>query len=367
MKTLVFEKSLTRDWSLLAVQIQHTALTQEFQQQFGWGYAEAPFEGTEGHVSLYRSPQEHVEGMRRFLLTSLEKDPGFIHRAATSLKKDFIRFQQFIEKYSVAVLNRLNVDQQVNILQQLFDGYRTLLPRFVLLLWFPQHLEGHAAKERYAADIAVAIEARKETEKLGPLGDELALYLGTVAARRAGLPENLGKFLTRDELEAALREQATPPTRELERRARHFVFGNRGLRDTPLAEYLAAQGFRLAQQVVAAGASEVRGMAAYGGVVRGTVRILFRKADIPLLQEGEVLVTGMTTPEFLPAMKRAAAFVTDEGGITCHAAIVARELKKPCIIGTKISTQALQDGDLVEVDAEQGIIRVVQRAGGAVG
>ena len=58
-------------------------------------------------------------------------------------------------------------------------------------------------------------------------------------------------------------------------------------------------------------------------------------------------------------MKKAAAFVTDGGGILCHAAIMARELKKPCVIGTKIATQVLKDGDLVEVDADKGIVRKI--------
>ena len=70
----------------------------------------------------------------------------------------------------------------------------------------------------------------------------------------------------------------------------------------------------------------------------------------------------MTRPEYLPVMHLAAAFVTDEGGIASHAAIVAREMKKPCIIGTKIATQVLKDGDLVEVDAEKGIVTVLERA-----
>lgn len=64
-------------------------------------------------------------------------------------------------------------------------------------------------------------------------------------------------------------------------------------------------------------------------------------------------------PAFMPAMKKAVAFVTDEGGITSHAAIIAREMKKPCIIGTKIATKVLRDGDLVEVDANKGIVRKI--------
>lgn len=69
----------------------------------------------------------------------------------------------------------------------------------------------------------------------------------------------------------------------------------------------------------------------------------------------------MTLPDLLPAMKKASAFVTDEGGVMCHAAIIARELKKPCIIGTRIATQFLKDGDLVEVDAEKGIVKILKR------
>jgi len=106
---------------------------------------------------------------------------------------------------------------------------------------------------------------------------------------------------------------------------------------------------------------EFKGFSAFKGKVKGRVRILIRKKDMNSLKDGEILVSPMTTPDFLPAMKRASAIVTDEGGIVCHAAIVARELKKPCVIGTKIATQVLRDGDLVEVDANEGIVRILER------
>ena len=69
----------------------------------------------------------------------------------------------------------------------------------------------------------------------------------------------------------------------------------------------------------------------------------------------------MIKPDYLSAMKKAVAFVTDEGGITCHAAIVARELNRPCIIGTKIATKVLKDGDEVEVDADKGVVKILKR------
>ena len=76
--------------------------------------------------------------------------------------------------------------------------------------------------------------------------------------------------------------------------------------------------------------------------------------------KGDILVAIMTTPNFIPALEKAAAFVTDEGGITCHAAIIAREMKKPCIIGTKIATKFLKDGDIVQVDANNGIVHILK-------
>ena len=108
------------------------------------------------------------------------------------------------------------------------------------------------------------------------------------------------------------------------------------------------------------GTSIITGKIAYRGKVIGKVRKIIKSDDFDLFINGEILVTHMTRPEFVPVIKKASAIITDEGGITCHAAIVARELKKPCIIGTKIATQVLKDGDVVEVDADKGIIRIIK-------
>jgi len=111
--------------------------------------------------------------------------------------------------------------------------------------------------------------------------------------------------------------------------------------------------------VVACDARQIKGMVAYKGKVRGTVRVVMDASNPGEFNQGDILVTGMTRPDFLGLMKKTAAFVTDEGGITCHAAIIARELKIPCIVGTKIGTKILKNGDKVEVDAEKGLVRLI--------
>jgi len=107
---------------------------------------------------------------------------------------------------------------------------------------------------------------------------------------------------------------------------------------------------------------ELVGSCASPGKVTGIVRIISHIDDISKMEQGDILVANATNPSFVPAMKKAAAIVTDMGGITCHAAIVSRELGVPCVVGTKAATKLLKDGDEVEVDAAKGIVKILKRS-----
>lgn len=109
-------------------------------------------------------------------------------------------------------------------------------------------------------------------------------------------------------------------------------------------------------------ADKITGECAYPGKARGRVKIIANIQEEDKFEKGDILVSYATDPSLLPMMKKAAAFITDMGGLTCHAAIVAREMKKPCIVGTKIATKVLKDGDLVEIDAEKGIVRKINKS-----
>ncbi|RJQ87254.1 phosphoenolpyruvate synthase [Amycolatopsis panacis] len=101
----------------------------------------------------------------------------------------------------------------------------------------------------------------------------------------------------------------------------------------------------------------VTGLAASPGVASGAVRVLRDPAEARSLRDGEVLVARMTTPDWVPAIRRAAALVTDGGGMTCHAAVVARELGVPCVVGTGDATRVLAERTLVTVDGAKGEVR----------
>jgi phosphohistidine swiveling domain-containing protein len=155
---------------------------------------------------------------------------------------------------------------------------------------------------------------------------------------------------------------AIPPHEELERRAKGTVnVGGLESYQMTLAEFAAShpeiEFVDLFTKI--AMVDEVKGQVAYRGIIQGPVRIVKNAQQMQQVLTGEVMVSPMTTPDYAPGMQKAAAIVTDEGGITCHAAIVSRELGKPCVVGTKIATKVFKDGDLVEVDAERGVVRKI--------
>jgi len=131
-----------------------------------------------------------------------------------------------------------------------------------------------------------------------------------------------------------------------------------------LKTYLEAQNPDVEAILKAQESKVILGQPVYPGKVKGKVIILkakdyFNSKQILAGKKNYILVTPMTRPEIVTFLKGVSAIITDEGGITCHAAIVAREMKKPCVVGTKISTQVLKTGDLVEVNADTGVIRIL--------
>ena len=124
----------------------------------------------------------------------------------------------------------------------------------------------------------------------------------------------------------------------------------------PAATETAAAAPAAGAEAAQAGNVLLHGLGGAPGSGSGAVRILSTLADAGKLASGDVLVTHMTSPDWVPLMRRSAAIVTDSGGMTCHAAIVSRELGIPCVVGTGEATRKLRDGELVTVDATHGVV-----------
>ncbi|MFA6427062.1 MAG: PEP-utilizing enzyme [Candidatus Magasanikbacteria bacterium] len=166
-------------------------------------------------------------------------------------------------------------------------------------------------------------------------------------------------YLTLDEIGESLRNNEWPSHLTEQRKDKDFIFtmnvAKQKLQIFPGLPSKYEKAILSAENI--GSKREVKGIVAQLGIVSGMVRIIRNHHDIKRIEAGDVLIANTTHPNYLQGMRKAVAFVTDEGGIASHAAIVAREFKKPCIVGTKIATQVFRDGDVVEVDAEKGVIR----------
>ncbi len=189
-----------------------------------------------------------------------------------------------------------------------------------------------------------------------------AHYLINRILEKAAIKNNISPqdllFARKDELPQALRHQLEKQILEDRRNQSVFYYSKNGKH--VFSHNDAKKIIKYLESGKKGTIQELSGICASPGTLVGRIRLIKTASEINSIRKGEILVTGMTTPDYLVAMKKAAAIITDEGGMTCHAAIVSRELGIPCIVGTKNATTILHDGDIVELHAVNGVIKIIK-------
>ena len=192
-----------------------------------------------------------------------------------------------------------------------------------------------------------------------------AMYFGcfsltklfTEIAKRLEISINQVRFMTKQELLDAL-DGEFKDFELLNERFKYSVFYSVNGKRTFLVGAEARKWYKEnVEAVKISETNELTGTPVFDGLVTGKVKVINHPNEIIKMEKGDILVSHATNPNLLPAMAKAGAIVTDLGGLTCHAAIVSREFRIPCVIGTNIATQVLKDNDVVEVDAKKGIIK----------
>ncbi len=180
-------------------------------------------------------------------------------------------------------------------------------------------------------------------------------------AKRLKLNLKLVQYLTIEEIRQGLLFDKKYCKEDINKRDDYsiFIFKNNGIKMLVGKEAKQFFNEKLKTKSVNSDVKVLKGTSASLGKVRGQVKVIVNTKQLNKLRKGDVLVAVMTSPDYIVAMRKASAIITDEGGMTCHAAIVSRELGIPCIVNTKIATKLLKDGDLVEVDANKGVVRKV--------
>lgn len=175
-------------------------------------------------------------------------------------------------------------------------------------------------------------------------------------SKRYDMSEEQVSFLRPVELIALLKDGKMVSKEELEKRNKGVYFYYN--KDELSILYSAEDKL----QKIDKNLQECSGVPAFKGNAKGTVKIVNTIKQMEKFENGDILVSINTSPSLMPAIQRASAIVSDEGGITSHAAIVSRELKIPCIVGTQVATKVFKDGDIVEVDADKGIVKIIKRS-----
>jgi phosphohistidine swiveling domain-containing protein len=206
-------------------------------------------------------------------------------------------------------------------------------------------------RDQHKLPVEKLMSVRKATEYLMP-------GIKTVAQKTLKnlLPEYIAYIdvISIEEVESG----KIPPISELEKRLKSFVYTNEKIY-TNESEVERAFNVQFEHETIETG-DILKGQTAFPGKVNGKAFIMSKAEQINKFQDGQILVASTTTPDFLPAMKRAGGIISEHGGVICHAAITSRELKIPCVVGVKGATQVIKKGDLVEVDADNGVIRVIE-------
>lgn len=335
----VFQKNYTRD-SSFAIQQSWGEVCENLMGTPEWQNPHIPMiidYLREGAIEIW----ENTKGMK-WLMERLRqegaRDPEFYSRELAHYRTQLEFLKSYWKKGAVESEGEL-----ARVVDVIHEATRSFLVMYLT-----------AIDENTSAELRAIVEPMRREDVFFEENDKLVRRSLTALH-----PEIAGYEI------AVMRREilAVPSLTVLKKRSEHFVvIGDHYQEIESLQEYAdkhPESEFLFDQ--IPTDTTQFSGVVGFLGKVQGRARIIRRKADIPLMQVGEILVAPMTTPDYLPAMKQAVAFITDEGGMLCHAAIIAREMKKPCIIGTKIATQVLKDGDLVQVNADTGVVRIVER------
>ncbi|MDO8581671.1 MAG: PEP-utilizing enzyme [bacterium] len=217
-------------------------------------------------------------------------------------------------------------------------------------------------------DFGLALDTRNEAEYLVSLAGFYVLPIYREMARRLSISVKQLRCLYEDEIISALQGKLDAEKRLREKgKVIGWGFEKGTARRVNFTEAEAKRLFASIEKRVTnlQGNDEHQGVCASPGTARGIAKIVRSPTENGKVKSGDILITHSTTVDYLPAMKKAAAIVTEVGGLTCHAAVVSREFGVPCVVGLKNATGIFCDDDFVEVDAEHGTVHLLRKGRGS--
>ncbi len=306
-----------------------------------------------------------------FELVKISKDSGFKDKGLIKKSKDYLDKFSWMKTFVTLPIEPLTLDE---LIEKVKSVDKEFINEHKLQAFQKQkNLElGKKIIEKIKKDkeLMKNIELAREFGWLLTWSVESALKTTAdlipffkALAKNINIPYSKWNNLTSEEIKKSLEGKFKISKRELNERKNYiFLLQNKEFmvnvdrEGKEISDWVNSNVGKVEEDI-----KEFKGQPACSGKVRGKVRIIVRASESHKIEKGEVLVCSMTSPDYVSAMKKAAAIITDEGGLLSHASIVSRELGKPCVIGTRIATKVLHDGDEIEVDANNGIVKILKK------
>ncbi|OGL64805.1 hypothetical protein A3B21_03730 [Candidatus Uhrbacteria bacterium RIFCSPLOWO2_01_FULL_47_24] len=321
------------------------------ERELGVGFDHSLFVHNKGTISFYLIKRE------------LDKLGNTLAKRATKDNKIAIAWCQELKR---------NTDVITKIMKKLHGTIPSCAEYQKFLVAFDRHISFHNAIKKPIDYFSATI-----LSKLLPYFKDARLYSEHVYSDTEsffrGVMKKIGKkekynsdyltCLTQSEFEIYLQTNKLPKEKILQTRFESSVLYFENAKEIIATGKQTKNFEKIIFRKSIQGKREIKGVSAYSGTAIGIARIVPDPHKVGTFSKGDILITGMTRPEFLPIMNKASAVVTDAGGILCHAAISARELKIPCIVGTQLASFIFHDGDKIRVDADSGIIKIIKKYG----
>lgn len=369
-KKICFSPTTFRDWSVIFCEISYLMFTREFKKQFQWHFTDAIYLWDGQKTTAYRDKDEQRRGIFELVISKMKNDKFFITDLNNKVLEEVKEIEIFFNELVAEDFDDFSKDKIGSKFDEYVSKMATIGPKLLIVQFFPMQFGGgNDLKNKFKEEIDLCIETRGKWEKfVGPTADKLAIKFGTAALKKTAIEEKLARFLTIREARTLFhgkisKSEENNLNKRLRTRVKYYLLGGGEIWSIPLKSYLEERGWELEAQIANDIKKEIKGSTCFKTTahIKGRVVVVQNKREIGKVNEGDILVTPAVVPEYSPIYNKLLAIITDEGGITSHAAIVARELQIPCIIGTKIATQVLHDGDWVEVDADAGVVRILER------
>ena len=370
MKRLVFEASAFRDWSAIYCQTGYIDWVTEFRKQFNWGLSDMCFVWDGKITTLYRAPEEHLSGLLRMCLEKTKKNPNFFKKIAKEAYDEAKEFEKYANGIEGTDFEKIPSKEFLSIFKEFMQKVTKVAPKVLISLYVPQafdRISSDEEKAKFESDIKALIQTRDKIDYIvAPIGNKITEIMSNAIMTRLGIDKKLSRLISIEEVEEILkkknvtRKDESSLLKKLDSRKNYFLEAGGKILTVPLKQYLNKHGWELKEESISK--DMVKGTSAYKipGKITGTVKVIMNKRELNKMNKGDILIAPMTTPEYTSIIKKAKAIITEEGGVTCHAAIIARELKIPTIIGTKTATKVFKDNDKVEIDTEKGVVKRIK-------